>query len=343
MSPSMALPRPDHPRVCGADLHDLGERHAQRGSSPRVRGRHAGHGGEQFVERIIPACAGQTRTRPPISNSHADHPRVCGADPTGSRRESRAFGSSPRVRGRRQKIHLRGQTHRIIPACAGQTSDVCTTAPSNTDHPRVCGADAPVALKCSIHSGSSPRVRGRPAFAPLGNGVARIIPACAGQTRPQKRRQTRRPDHPRVCGADPHRGHVTSSPAGSSPRVRGRPGRRGSCRRQPRIIPACAGQTCGGGLVAGARLDHPRVCGADQGVADGGRDVHGSSPRVRGRQAQLARHVVADRIIPACAGQTDQPLPDSMPGTDHPRVCGADRDVQLLLRPAVGSSPRGRG
>ena len=72
--------------------------------------------------RIIPAHAGQTGERPSNARPLADHPRACGANLQlvegfgGS-----FFGSSPRMRGKRQGSDGRRPETRIIPAHAGQT------------------------------------------------------------------------------------------------------------------------------------------------------------------------------------------------------------------------------
>ena len=150
------------------------------------------------------------------------------------------------------------------------------------DHPRVCGEHPHKAIADSGFPGSSPRVRGTPA-ALLGSDQHRgIIPACAGNTEYRDHRQSRRRDHPRVCGEHPRSSSLTMPPAGSSPRVRGtlhvhdvRGGLRG-------IIPACAGNTTGSFPPAWCRWDHPRVCGEHVFTIPGHIPAWGSSPRVRG-------------------------------------------------------------
>ena len=68
----------DHPRVCGEQLHRGSNWRSSVGSPPRVRGTdrlvlgHEGGGG------ITPACAGNSRKKPPRVISCRDHPRVCG-------------------------------------------------------------------------------------------------------------------------------------------------------------------------------------------------------------------------------------------------------------------------
>ncbi len=109
--------------------------------------------------------------------------------------------------------------------------------------------------------GSSPRVRGTRCSRPATMYRARFIPACAGNTRFGAGRRARELVHPRVCGE--HIGIVVlvALGAGSSPRVRGTRGSGYSRRIENRFIPACAGNTPGPSVPAGAASVHPRVCG----------------------------------------------------------------------------------
>ena len=49
------------------------------------------------------------------------------------------------------------------------------------------------------------------------------------------------------------------------------------------------------------------------------------------------------RITPACAGKTAEDLAKAMFETDHPRVCGENRNQYLLYSSIGGSPPRVRG
>ena len=117
---------------------------------------------------------------------------------------------------------------------------------------------------------------------------------------------------------------VALSVAGSSPRVRGKPGGLGHDHGHARIIPARAGQTIPFRDGFSIAPDHPRACGANE-VAhtEHSRDF-GSSPRVRGKRVRLRRLLSAHRIIPARAGQTRPFLGCACESPDHPRACGAN-------------------
>ena len=91
------------------------------GSSPRVRGKHAGRPGARALHRLIPACAGKTATAVWTGVQAAAHPRVCGENVAGSQQIAAAQGSSPRVRGKPHPHNERTTYNGLIPACAGKT------------------------------------------------------------------------------------------------------------------------------------------------------------------------------------------------------------------------------
>ena len=114
----------DHPRVCGehADLreHD----HIGRGSSPRMRGTREFDRLRDGCVGIIPAYAGNTLWTSVTPTLIEDHPRVCGEHIVWVCHASSYLGSSPRMRGthrlKRRRIVIIG----IIPAYAGNTSNL---------------------------------------------------------------------------------------------------------------------------------------------------------------------------------------------------------------------------
>ena len=174
----------DHPRACGANALQQSGMVANSGSSPRVRGKRDAKRVEIRFLRIIPARAGQTVVMVPVLALTPDHPRACGANEGADGSGELAYGSSPRVRGKRAQCGERLSGGGIIPARAGQTTARAYPASTRPDHPRACGANSVLSASDSAHSGSSPRVRGkppRPSRLPYGG---RIIPARAGQTHP---------------------------------------------------------------------------------------------------------------------------------------------------------------
>ena len=276
------------------------------------------------------------------STSCWDHLRVCGADNDASTNDLGRMGSSPRVRSRREPDHVAVKRLRIISACAEQTSCSISACSAARDHLRVCGADATFRVPRPSSEGSSPRVRSRLFANGLKCWSGGIISACAEQTFPPRGFVRRPEDHLRVCGADNYRGAAPGGNMGSSPRVRSRPRRRGRLVAGHGIISACAEQTRTAPPFREVTWDHLRVCGADEG-RDGARcNRSGSSPRVRSRRRQHPVQRVGERIISACAEQTQRTVMTQFVSWDHLRVCGADVTVALLSLMVVGSSPRVR-
>ena len=110
-----------------------------------------------------------------------------------------------------------------------------------------------------------------------------------------------------------------------------------------RIIPASAGQTPMWMHWVGFWSDHPRECGANHFNDSLLHTAIGSSPRVRGKRTLDLALRLADRIIPASAGQTGNHWKTTVFGSDHPRECGANVEPVIALEGWRGSSPRVRG
>ena len=69
----------------------------------------------------------------------------------------------------------------------------------------------------------------------------------------------------------------------------------------------------------------------------------GSSPRLRGTDRQVSPHGVADRFIPAPAGNRSAGRPCKEIPSVHPRACGEQVRKGEKSTPVFGSSPRLRG
>ena len=110
-----------------------------------------------------------------------------------------------------------------------------------------------------------------------------------------------------------------------------------------RIIPARAGPTTRAVGSLSTRTDHPRSCGANDGVVEVAHLFSGSSPLVRGQPDYIEHCGGWLRIIPARAGPTYSPLKFAMDGPDHPRSCGANVIVWVGFALLHGSSPLVRG
>ena len=151
--------------------------------------------------------------------------------------------------------------------------------------------------------GSSPRVRGKPLAIATGIPASGLIPACAGKTIQYGDPDGNGEAHPRVCGENCARPVVAETPAGSSPRVRGKPSNLLWALASLRLIPACAGKTTPTTPAKSTPAAHPRVCGENLPSAVGLSELAGSSPRVRGKPAAAQEYADKTRLIPACAGK----------------------------------------
>ena len=147
------------------------------------------------------------------------------------------------MRGTRSKRIRIGGPPGIIPAYAGNTGLVHVRHSGNGDHPRVCGEHCGVCGAYFSCLGSSPRMRGTPGVDGQWRVAPGIIPAYAGNTPTFPWSTTAARDHPRVCGEHVQNALGRFNVAGSSPRMRGTHARNRSGRRNPRIIPAYAGNT----------------------------------------------------------------------------------------------------
>ena len=170
-----------------------------------------------------------------------------------------------------------------------------------------------------------------------------IIPAYAGSTACAATSGTRVWDHPRVCGEHTTKETMSNWELGSSPRMRGAPGGSLSSLILIGIIPAYAGSTRLRAMPAGARRDHPRVCGEHRCFLYPLVPRRGSSPRMRGAQFSEIPLLPVRGIIPAYAGSTRPRAPAAWSLGDHPRVCGEHILLALIILSLMGSSPRMRG
>ena len=158
-----ACRRPAHPRVCGENRGELVGCAAFEGSSPRVRGKPQQGRQTRLHLRLIPACAGKTPTSPASLTPLWAHPRVCGENAPANKSITGIGGSSPRVRGKPNHCAAKSRVCRLIPACAGKTSRAGKHGRLAWAHPRVCGENLRRFPRLCVVSGSSPRVRGKPA------------------------------------------------------------------------------------------------------------------------------------------------------------------------------------
>ena len=91
-------------------------------------------------------------------------------------------GLSPRGRGKRQPGARQPHDKRSIPAWAGETAEFKQVVTKRAVYPRVGGGNQAADSMRRVHSGLSPRGRGKRQFGGRGASSARSIPAWAGET-----------------------------------------------------------------------------------------------------------------------------------------------------------------
>lgn len=89
----------DHPRLCGEYLLSPSIWCVMLGSSSLVRGIRGRNGTKGLLDRIIPACAGNTFESISRILHSEDHPRLCGEYAKLGSDQITTMGSSPLVRG----------------------------------------------------------------------------------------------------------------------------------------------------------------------------------------------------------------------------------------------------
>ena len=161
-----------------------------------------------------------------------------------------------------------------------------------------------------IYERSSPRMRGTRHGRGVDAALPGIIPAYAGNTRPEH--------------------HIVPVLRGSSPRMRGTLGEHLLLDKHTGIIPAYAGNTSSGHVELRTYRDHPRVCGEHTMRNFPYLRDEGSSPRMRGTPSQWFTQAVVTGIIPAYAGNTCVPIWTNARNGDHPRVCGEHKTTLVL-------------
>ena len=153
------------------------------------------------------------------------------------------LGSSPRGRGKRDRLRSRVCGVRLIPAWAGKTHQVLPRPHLLPAHPRVGGENNDTSGLSQSATGSSPRGRGKRGEVTPRGFFQRLIPAWAGKTLPGGFEVGGQRAHPRVGGENPALHDTRRRPHGSSPRGRGKQQFGGEHLGAFRLIPAWAGKT----------------------------------------------------------------------------------------------------
>ena len=170
-----------------------------------------------------------------------------------------------------------------------------------------------------------------------------ITPAGAGKTNMRRESCAEQEDHPRRCGENPERSQIIQPCQGSPPQVRGKLKARLLAIAFERITPAGAGKTRFQQRLFAELQDHPRRCGENTKTKSQAFLSIGSPPQVRGKQMRGLEYAVKIRITPAGAGKTPTRTDMTAQREDHPRRCGENFFVLILLVILAGSPPQVRG
>ncbi len=332
-----------HPRRRGEHASPEATATCTRGSSPQARGTRPGPAAAAGRNRFIPAGAGNTDAWSIFMRRTSVHPRRRGEHDTDKRLMRISGGSSPQARGT-QIADLAGYTpDRFIPAGAGNTPRPRTSVSSSAVHPRRRGEHGKIVGINRTVPGSSPQARGTRFLRLLALGVARFIPAGAGNTFGDRQDIHQLSVHPRRRGEHPGGSGLPGDQDGSSPQARGTLMTRHGMRLHRRFIPAGAGNTSLIEASASGSSVHPRRRGEHAWLLLSGMTISGSSPQARGTPSRVCEARLSHRFIPAGAGNTTPPRCSPRGPAVHPRRRGEHISAGRRRSWMAGSSPQARG
>ena len=210
-------------------------------------------------------------------------------------------------------------------------------------HPRSRGENGEGAWAQGLFGGSSPLTRGKPRMGPREVAPVRLIPAHAGKTAAWLDGLGVPGAHPRSRGENPPTGKLIGLCTGSSPLTRGKRKAENGERVLGGLIPAHAGKTRAGAVIAARAGAHPRSRGENMQKAAEGAGRSGSSPLTRGKHGLGQVTGLGDRLIPAHAGKTTRTSRPRSRQSAHPRSRGENASINPRATRGYGSSPLTRG
>ena len=322
-SPIRSSQRRVYPRACGGTAESIAVALGGMGLSPRVRGNHLRrHLRRQRLGSI---------------------PRACGGTELLADQVLPAQGLSPRVRGNQDGQQGNDHKDGSIPARAGEPSGRTLLPAGRRVYPRACGGTVGVLAPVTVDYGLSPRVRGNPQIRDHLPELPGSIPARAGEPTTSPSSSARRTVYPRACGGTAIDGSAVDAVSGLSPRVRGNRRTAVTAQRGHGSIPARAGEPMRPDCAAESHAVYPCACGGTGGKHQGDVFLQGLSPRVRGNLAFQAMDGVAQRSIPARAGEPVRAPRTRATRTVYPRACGGTTPAEPVPQLRYGLSPRVRG
>ena len=252
-------------------------------------------------------------------------------------------GSSPLARGTYQANTTAPVVARFIPARAGNPLRPSVRVRCRWAHLRSRGEHWTPFFADQISFGSSPLARGTRCRRGSWCGAWRLIPARAGNTMADRATGRHDPAHPRSRGEHVATGRAAVSVPGSSPLARGTHTVVVAEVGGVGLIPARAGNTTPVSVGACRRTAHPRSRGEHGIPAMKPPEEYGSSPLARGTRLRCRVLLLCRRLIPARAGNTDNPKAAAAYRAAHPRSRGEHQALSSSSRRFRGSSPLARG
>ncbi len=132
---------------------------------------------------ITPTRVGKTCLPSRWHRVTPDHPHACGENAISLSSCLMAFGSPPRVWGKRVGDIVGVRANGITPTRVGKTGHGEAVKPGITDHPHACGENLPTPSSRRSDPGSPPRVWGKPGALFQRHWFGRITPTRVGKTR----------------------------------------------------------------------------------------------------------------------------------------------------------------
>ena len=152
------------------------------------------------TQRLIPAHAGKTASKPETGKPIKAHPRSRGENSALVPTVAALIGSSPLTRGKLVALVFGGFMVGLIPAHAGKTSAQADRPCPPAAHPRSRGENALTMSVSGALTGSSPLTRGKRTHDHRLPPPLRLIPAHAGKTRTTLTTGSPYSAHPRSRG-----------------------------------------------------------------------------------------------------------------------------------------------
>ena len=218
-----------------------------------------------------------------------------------------------------------GPVGQSIPAPAGEPMTAVTRSPTTKVYPRACGGTRISEERRTETGGLSPRLRGNRRGRWAGRPSAGSIPAPAGEPPGPVGWKTISGVYPRACGGTFRVKVLAPDLQGLSPRLRGNQRAGGDSVKNPRSIPAPAGEPKLRPAIQIPTSVYPRACGGTSVPCIMYRSSVGLSPRLRGNPVASPIPVTVNRSIPAPAGEPSLMASIESRIAVYPRACGGTR------------------